>query len=286
VGSDDHHPREEDALKASAFERKRSAGPYVAAKLREIDAVLALAIPRVVGHLDDEAIHDLRVAIRRMRTLLKMARPIFGRFHADAVRKAFTDVMRATGELRDLEVLLGTIEGVSESAAFMDWRRSCQAREKKLRAAVTAAIERGELDGARSMLSALLAFPFDPSRAMSLSRFARRTVGRARRAVERNRGVDPHDSVGLHSLRIACKELRYSIELLFDALPGDAKAMLEPCTIVQDRLGAIHDVEVAIHALKRVRGLRREARRESLASLATQRARRVSDYLRDVDRLR
>jgi hypothetical protein len=49
---------------------------------------------------------------------------------------------------------------------------------------------------------------------------------------------------------------------------------------------AIHDVEVAIQALKKVRGLPREARRESLASLATLRARQVSDYLPDVDRLR
>src|SRR4051794_29422262 len=68
------------SMKAAALARRASAGPYVAATLREIDATLALAIPRVVGHLDDEVIHDLRVAIRRMRTLLTIARPIFGRF--------------------------------------------------------------------------------------------------------------------------------------------------------------------------------------------------------------
>jgi CHAD domain-containing protein len=272
-------------LKKSALEHKPSAGPYVAAKLREIDAALALAIPRVVGQLDDEAIHDLRVAIRRIRTLLKIARPLFGRFHADAVRKAFTDVMRATGELRDLEVLLVTIEGLPGSAALLDWRRSCEARERTLWRTVAAAIERGELDGARSMLSALLAFPFDPSRAVSLSKFARHVVSRARRAVERSRGVDPDDAVGLHALRIACKELRYSIELLFPALPGDARAMLEPSALIQERLGAIHDVEVAIQTLTRVGDLPREAIREALTSLATLRARRVSEYLDDVDRL-
>jgi CHAD domain-containing protein len=76
-------------MKEAALARRASAGPYVAATLREIDATLALAIPRVVGHLDDEVIHDLRVAIRRMRTLLTIARPILRALHADAVSSAF-----------------------------------------------------------------------------------------------------------------------------------------------------------------------------------------------------
>ena len=261
------------------------AGPYVLKKLRELDASLAAAIPRVVKSSDDEAIHDLRVAIRRLRTMLKMARPLFGRWHADVVRRAFADVMKATGDLRDEEVLEETLDGLSEDPAFKAWVHSRSARERKLRRAVIARIERGELDRARLMLKALLVFPFDPARSMDLSKFARRTVERARRTVEKGRDVSADDMLGLHELRISYKELRYSIELLADALPLDARAMLEPAVVFQKRLGEIHDVDVAADVLRSARTLPDAARGEASAALARVREKRIGKYLRELDPL-
>ena len=261
------------------------AGPYVVKKLRELDAELMSAIPRVQGAADEEAIHDLRVAIRRLRTLLKMARPLFGRWHADAVRQAFAEVMKATGDLRDEEVLEETLEDVSQDPAFAAWLGGRAARERKLRKNVLVRIERGDLDRARLMLKALLVFPFDPKRDEDLSKFARRTVERARRVVEKGRDVPPEDTLGLHELRISYKELRYSIELLSEALPLDARAMLEPAVVFQKRLGEIHDADVAIDVIRAARNLPDAARAEALASLAKVRAKRLVKYLRELDPL-
>jgi len=261
------------------------AGPFVVKKLRELDVELAAAVPRVMESSDDEAIHDLRVAIRRLRTMLKMARPLFGRWHADVVRKGFADVMKATGDLRDEEVLEETLDGLSEHPAFGLWLSARTAREKKLRRAVVARIERGELDRARLMLKALLVFPFDPERNMELSKFARRTVERARRVVEKGRDVPADDMIGLHELRISYKELRYSIELLSDALPLDARAMLEPAVVFQKRLGEIHGVDVAHDVLRAARALPPDAREEALAALARVREKRIGKYLRELDPL-
>ncbi len=261
------------------------AGPYVVKKLRELDAELAAAIPRVVESSDDEAIHDLRVAIRRLRTMLKMARPLFGRWHSDVVRKGFAEVMKATGALRDEEVLEETLVGLSDHPAFGLWLAARTARERKLRRAVVARIERGELDRARLMLKALLVFPFDPAKNMELSKFARRTVERARRVVEKGRDVPPEDMLGLHELRIAYKELRYSIELLAEALPLDSRAMLEPAVVFQKRLGEIHDVDVAHDVLRSARALPPEAREQALAALAKVREKRIGKYLRELDPL-
>lgn len=261
------------------------AGPYVVKKLRELDAELVGAIPRVQGASDDEAIHDLRVAIRRLRTLLKMARPLFGRWHSDAVRQAFAEVMKATGDLRDEEVLEETLEDVSQDPAFTRWLGGRAARERKLRKNVLVRIERGDLDRARLMLKALLVFPFDPKRDEDLSKFARRTVERARRVVEKGRDVPPEDTLGLHELRISYKELRYSIELLAEALPLDARAMLEPAVVFQKRLGEIHDADVAIDVIRAARNLPEAARAEALASLAKVRAKRLVKYLRELDPL-
>ena len=261
------------------------AGPYVVKKLRELDLELVAAMPRVVESSDDEAIHDLRVAIRRLRTMLKMARPLFGRWHSDVVRKGFAEVMKATGDLRDEEVLEETLDGLSDHPAFGLWLSARTARERKLRRAVVLRIERGELDRARLMLKALLVFPFDPARNMELSKFARRTVERARRVVEKGRDVPADDMLGLHALRISYKELRYSIELLAEALPLDSRAMLEPAVVFQKRLGEIHDVDVAHDVLRAARALPPEARDQALAALAKVREKRIGKYLRELDPL-
>jgi CHAD domain-containing protein len=272
-------PRDQgnSAPKASAF---------VVAKLRECDAALAAVVPRLLAkEVDDEAVHDLRVAIRRMRTLLKMSRQLFGRWHADVVREAFAQVMRATGDLRDEEVLQDTLAAASRAPELATWLEGRKARAARLRRAVLARIQRGDLDRARLLLKALLVFPVDPERDLDLARFARRTVERARRKVERRREVDPSDVTGMHDLRIAYKELRYSIELLADALPIDARALLEPATVVQKRLGELHDVDVAIEVVRNAKGLFSAARDETLAALAAMRDKRVAKYLRELDPL-
>jgi CHAD domain-containing protein len=262
------------------------AGAYVLTRLRELDAALVATTPRVLAkESDDEAVHDLRVAIRRMRTLLKISRSLFGRWHTDVVRSAFADVMRATGALRDEEVLEETLTGAAHGPGYQAWLRRRKTREAKLRRAVVARIERGELDRARLMLKALLVFPVAPDRDVDLARFARRTVERARRKVESRRDVEATDVTGMHDLRIAYKELRYSIELLADALPIDARAQLEPATVFQKRLGELHDVDVAIEVVRNARGLSELVRAEALASLASLRDKRVKKYLRELDPL-
>jgi CHAD domain-containing protein len=262
-----------------------TAGAYVSRKLRDCDAAVSAAIPRVLESSDDEAIHDLRVAIRRLRTLLRMARRLYGRWHADVVRRAFRDVMQATGDLRDEEVLEETLTGLDERPAFDAFLRARKAREKKLRRAVVLRIERGDLDRARLLLKALLVFPVRPKLDVDLARFARRTVERARRGVEERRDVAPDDALGLHELRIAYKELRYSIELLADALPIDARALLEPATVFQKRLGELHDVDVAIDVVKAARTLPDEVRPDVLDALVKKRERRLAKYLRELDPL-
>jgi CHAD domain-containing protein len=263
-----------------------NAAAYVAKKLRELDAALVKTVPRVVEHEDDDdAIHDMRVAIRRIRTLLKMSRRLFGRWHTDCVRRAFADVMRATGDLRDEEVLEETLEDASDHPSFPPWLAQRKTREAKLRHAVVTRIQQGDLDRARVMMKALLVFPVDPDRDLELARFARRTVERARRRVEDKRDVEVTDVLGLHELRIAYKELRYSIELLSDALPIDARAMLEPATVFQKRLGEIHDVDVAIETIQHARGLAAEARTQALDALDAMRHKRIGKYLRELDPL-
>jgi CHAD domain-containing protein len=225
-----------------------------------LDAELAGALPRVLASSDDEAIHDLRVAVRRLRTLLKLARPIFGRYHADAVRAAFTVIHRATGTLRDAEVLGETLDAIaSDSPAVVAWKMRRSARERSLRRNVIARLRAGDLSRARKLLSALVTLPVVPKR-----------------------DRPAHDGVALHDLRIAYKELRYSVELLSEALPADLVAMAEPASRFQKRLGEIHDADMALVSLRRARGLDPATRASLLAELEALRAKRVAKYVADM----
>jgi CHAD domain-containing protein len=262
--------------------------PYVARALRELDHELAASVPRVLHATDGEAIHDLRVAIRRLRTLLKLVGPVYGRFHADAVRRAFTDVQRATGDLRDEEVLEETLDDAAQHGhvlhepTFHAWRAGRRARERRLRRAVVAHLKTGELTRARTLLKALLTLPVKPKRDRDLPKFARKCVSMARAQVEKKRDAREDDAEALHDLRIAYKELRYAAELLHGALPADLAALAEPAARFQKRLGEIHDVDTALATASRARSLAPETRAGLLASLDALRAKRVAKYLAEM----
>jgi len=271
------------AKRSPAPKRVPAAGPLLVRSLRALDAELAAAIPRVLAASDEEAIHDLRVAIRRLRTLLKIARPIFGRHHADAVRAAFTVVHRATGALRDEEVLDETLSLLeNKSPTFVAWKTRRLARERTLRRGVVARLRAGDLSRARKLLNALVTLPVSPDRDRSAAKLARRVVERARKSVEQLRDVPTTDAVALHDLRIAYKELRYATELLATALPADLAAMAIPAAKFQKRLGEIHDADMALLTLTRARGLDPKAQADVRAGLDALRAKRVAKYVAEM----
>jgi len=252
-------------------------------KMRETEEAAARASERVLANADDEAVHDLRVAVRRLRVLLKVSRPLFTRFLADAVREPFTAFHRATSELRDEEVLEETLGALGiGDPAFERWMKRRKDRENELRNRALARLARGELDVARKMLDALLALPTKPKRKQHVAPFARRVVRDAQQQIEKLRDTPVTDADGLHRLRIAYKNLRYASELLADALPPDLRALAEPAKKLQTRLGDLHDVDVAITTTRAAFGLAPITRAKVVRALRTLRAKRVAEYLEEM----
>jgi CHAD domain-containing protein len=261
-----------------------TAGPFLAATLRALDIRVVDAIPRVLSSEDEEAVHDLRVVLRRTRTVLEIGRSVLGRFQADEVRAALRDVQRTTGALRDEEVLLELVTSLGvDRPDVQAWIHARRRREKRLRSALRRVLRSGDLDHGREMVAAMLAFRVKPSRDRRLTKFARRAVFEARRGVGRRAGASPEDARALHRLRMAYKRLRYTVETLADALPHDLAALAEPAARMQSRLGSLHDVDVAVGCVRRARSLSEVGREALLAGLAHARAACVAAYL-DADR--
>jgi CHAD domain-containing protein len=261
-----------------------TAGPFLAAKLRELEARLGEVAPRVlVSARDGEAVHDLRVALRRTRTVLELGGRVLGRFHADEVKRALRQVMQDTGALRDDEVLLELVGSLGVTHPDVPrWLEARRRRERRLRGALLRTVRDGALERGRTLLDALLAFRVDPRRDRRLTKFARRAVDRARRDVDRRKRAEPGDADALHRLRIAYKRLRYTTETFADALPTELAALASPAARLQGRLGDLHDVDVALVSVRRARTLSPDARTELLGALARERQTRLAAYGRDV----
>ncbi|WP_132564798.1 CHAD domain-containing protein, partial [Pseudomonas aeruginosa] len=77
---------------------------------------LMSAVARLEARTDGEALHDLRIALRRLRSLL---RPIRGVPGVEELEHAAAEVGRLSGPIRDLEVLLPALaaEGLRDALA-------------------------------------------------------------------------------------------------------------------------------------------------------------------------
>jgi CHAD domain-containing protein len=274
-----------------------TAGQFLVERLSGFEARIAEVGPRLLLPADDRAVHDLRVVLRRTRTLLEVGRPVLGRFHADEVRAALRDVQRTSGVLRDEEVVLEiatslTILGGDArpdvGAGVTAWIDARRRRERRLRTALRRKIRDGELERGRKLLAALIAFRTKPSRDRRLVKFARRAVEDARREVDRRevdrRRAGPlYEPEALHRLRIAYKRLRYTVEAFVTVLPGELVGLAQPAARLQGRLGKLHDVDMVIACVKAAPNLVDAARDALLVELARARQDRAAAFEKDRD---
>ncbi len=250
--------------------------------MRELSTRLGATLPRVRKRADDEAIHDMRVALRRLRVVLKIARPIFGRFHVNAIRASFTRVHRASGALRDEEVLRETLSDLHVASTELDaWMARRAAREELLHGIVLKRLRAGDLRNPMRMLRALLALPVAPKRRRTLVSFARKVASRAQVDVQKRRDADPNDALALHELRIAYKGLRYTTEIFRDALPLDVSALAHSSERFQKRLGEIHDLDVARVVISRARNID-DVKSRLLHAIAHARVAKVELYMQEM----
>ncbi len=212
---------------------------------------------------DAEALHDLRVAIRRTRSLLGQLRTAFDPAVAERFRSGFAWLGRLTGPMRDVDVMLlalrkqrgrmapGTRGGIDALRATFEERRRRE-RDRLLRA-MDARAYRAVLGGWRE---ALLAGDPVPWRDAAVQRatgdvLARRITRLHRRIVRTAREID-HDTPieRLHEVRIDCKKLRYLLETFEPCLrPSRAARVVRQLRKLQNALGAVHDAETQIHTV-------------------------------------
>lgn len=202
---------------------------YVA-QLGELEKQLWDARKRLLDGTDDEALHDLRIAVRRMRSLLK---PIRSSTETQPLDEAAGAVGRLTTPTRDLEVMIGELQARGLDA-------EAQRRRQRLRTAYQQILAAGEL---QQLLVELQLWPaaFRASDPGQDSRTLKRTIRQAldRQIRKLQAGVEDSD-VDRHQLRILVKRTRYLIDAFPTLSPLSDKATAS-LKRVQSALGCWHD---------------------------------------------
>lgn len=221
-----------------------------------------------IAQVDTEFLHELRVAVRRSRSILGHAKGIIPPDVLEPARRLFAAIGTATGPARDYDVqLLGWPEHASQlgSASAAELQPVHDLLEERhhrahaeLDAELTDPAVHAELDEWARWLADRHrpAHPTDaPLAAERLGPVVAKRIRKAYRTViddGRPITVDsPAES--LHDLRKEAKKLRYLLECFAGVLPStERKNFVRSLKVLQDNLGEHQDAAVHVEELRAI----------------------------------
>ncbi len=213
-----------------------------------LDAVFGAA-PAVLRDDDVDAVHDMRVAIRRLRSALDTFEDALPRRLAEPHVRAMRRLGRRLGRVRDADVHIGALHDAlatahpAEKPGLLFVLETLAARRRRDLSRFSSALSQVDRAGFELVLGAR-----NPTIRLigpDLGDHARKTLCKhLRRVIRRgDRTVRSGDAEALHALRIAEKRLRYNLEFFAPLLATEADHALEMLTELQDCLGAIADAD-------------------------------------------
>jgi CHAD domain-containing protein len=227
---------------APAIEHVRA---YFRAQLAELERT----DPLIRSSEDPEAVHDFRVAIRRLRSALRTARDLFDGVWVDDLRAELKWLAGEFGTLRDLDVLLGGVRhDAGRDAAPVLKLLEAERRRARKRALRTLSTERyvALLD----RLSTAVEAPPVRASELSLEDAVAREYRQLRRAAKKLGAKSTADAV--HTARIRAKRARYAAELAEPVVGKPARRYITESKRFQDVVGAHQD---SVAAEERIRAV-------------------------------
>ena len=261
AGSKLERALEDDLVPVRRHTATRTSGDVLVTYLGEQFEQLLAYDPLVrLAEKDDDSVHKMRVAVRRIRSILRTHRRLVDQARIltlDAELKWLAD---ALGEVRDLEVQsdrfhhrLADLPGAHQNPA---WLLAMANEEHDARDRVRETLLTQRYYDLLDAVDAFLATPPLTARADRkakketpdlVARAWRKMMRRYDRAARLPDGQDR--DVALHRTRKSAKRARYTAEAASAALGSPAAKLARRAERLQDILGAHHDSVVAIQRL-------------------------------------
>ena len=226
---------------------------------------------------DPDAVHDLRVALRRCRSLAAVLEEVDPDPAWPEMRKLGRKLFRQLGELRDTQVLeewVGRLrsagDAVGERLLAHLGKIEADEREAALRAAAKFD-EKAWKDHERALRRRVRLVPLNSLAAESLALERMHAAKDLHLHALRTEKPEPW-----HALRIGVKRFRYTVESL---LPRLHDSWGDDLKHVQDLLGEVHDLDVLAQTIAQVAAQESEdARAGWREKIAAERQKRLEEY--------
>ena len=256
------------ALPSGAHPEHRGLPFWMDRVLKELD--------RLHGSPDADTVHDLRVAIRRCRSVASVLEEVDPHPAWHEMRKVARKLFHKLGALRDIQVM-------------EEWVRHLTAESDSLRAVLLAnfasevqglredALEAADRFDARAWkrLSGVLRqrMRFVPAGSLAAECLA---LERYQEAKELHaNALRSEKPKPWHAVRIGLKRFRYTVESL---LPEHHAAWSENLKRVQDVLGGVHDLDVLTGMVKEASSGMPQSREQLLQTIEHERHERIEKY--------
>lgn len=217
----------------------------------------------VIADHDTEFLHDYRVALRKVRSVLSLFKGVYPEEQtADFKRKA-SELMSPTGRLRDLDVYLlakdeyfamvpsSLHEGLEQM--FKMFRKERRRAHRAMAAHLDSARYQAGIEALQAEFLQTRGPGKGPRADAPVGDYARQLIWKRYRKVcriAREITADTPDEQ-VHELRIGCKKLRYLMEFFAPLYPAAAvRPILKPLKRLQDNLGLFNDYSVQQAFLK------------------------------------
>jgi CHAD domain-containing protein len=211
---------------------------------------------------DPEGVHDMRVASRRLRSLVKDFSPSLRQRKLRYLKEDLKRVADALGAVRDEDVALMALEKLSmtappEVSAGFEQFANRRRRERDLaRAELGEALTEEAIKEFQAEFNAALEYGLKPSRrrkgderkaahSLSFSQTGRDIIlGLLRELQTLSASLyRPLKTKPLHRMRLAAKRLRYALELFSACWGGQLNSFAKEIARLQTSLGELHDCD-------------------------------------------
>lgn len=229
---------------------------------------------------DPEAVHDMRVAIRRMRAAARVFGPFFAKKAIRPHLKTLRKTARVLGAARDLDVGLAKLDLFRTERTEVGGLEDVAARWQEQRAAAYARVQKWlDSDRYARFIADFAAFCTTPEAGQATLKPGRagappphqvrhvmpeQILGHFLRmrayevVVPVQKGEDVPEVQGspevLHALRIDGKRLRYSLEFVRPLLGSSGEKLIDRLKRLQDVLGELNDAVVAQGQVQALQG--------------------------------
>lgn len=227
---------------------------------------------QLIGQLDGarraediECVHQARVASRRLRAALRIFRDCFPAKKVKRWRKQIRRLTNGLGPARDKDVqiefvssVLAGLEDEAHRAGIARLLLRLEQSRRALQPKVIKAVARLEKSGvagqmlaaAKRMLSGLKKRNLSVRSPFSLSQAEEQVLHRLGQLTEYEDCLgDPEDQRQHHAMRIAAKNLRYTMEICSPVYEGRLDEFIREVKGVQTLLGDVHDCDVWVENL-------------------------------------